>query len=124
MSIENLTFLLKTERKRLNEIFSYTDEQVDSICDQEILSMYFTLCNLFGFVISKKFNSEISERSIEILKKLKDRGVKLRAIELKKINRPKSIEVIADCGCYVMSSALMSTSTGTSCANCFDRMSL
>lgn len=116
MKFEDLTFLLETERKRLNEIFNFTLDEVNLISNQEVLSMYFTISTLLGF------NLEIPEQSIEYLKILRSRGRKLREIELnkKKIEQ----EVVADCGCYVSNLFLMSTSTGTSCVNCYDRMSL
>lgn len=114
----NITFLLPTERERLNEIFNYTNGQIHSICNEELLAMHYTITTLLGFDL------EVSERSIEILNFLAEKGNKLKKLESEKKSNIQSNEfVLCDCGCSVSSILVMSASMGSSCPDCYDDMS-
>jgi len=99
----------------INELFTFTDEEISSISDEKIQSISYGI-KYFNFY------GDFTPRKGQILALLSDR---LKNIESKKevLNESKEKKVVlCDCGHEVEKVLVMSASFGSCCADCYDDM--
>lgn len=77
--------------------------------------------NSYGLIYANLWSPEIEKVRDPLLERLKKYEQKLK--EEKEQSSPVVELIKASCGCSVPKILLMSTSTGTSCDRCYDRMS-
>ena len=103
--------------KTINEILYFSDEQIDNLGDDEILKLSYAI-KYFDF-----YGMTITERTIQTMDKLRNRLKGLNEPKINKLYEPLDY-VMCDCGHEVLQSLKMCASLGTSCPDCYDKMSI
>ena len=110
----------------VNEMVDWTWEQVEEASAETLKGVEYGL-TYFNF---SKFGTPYTEERNDKLSRLYERLQEVKKAEAEAeasrtvTNLPKVKMVKASCGHMVADYALMSTSTGSSCPDCYDRMSL
>ena len=107
-------------KEKFFKALEYTNNRLSEITDDEIMQMESQIKYYDPFVANLN-NDDIAIKHHEIQSILKARLNELMSNPAPKVYQPVSSEIKCDCGHY--SDHPMTTSTGTACSRCYDRMS-
>jgi hypothetical protein len=106
-----------TKTITVNEMMEWSWEQVESASIETLKSSSYGIKN-FCFCASPTDYTEEKEKKLNRLRE------RLKEIKVKKVKHDPVIETVkADCGHYVPKHMVMMASLGSSCPNCYDKMS-
>jgi len=98
----------------INSVLDYTDEQLEQITDEQVKALDYGI-KYFSFGAAEM---EPTARRLAVIEKLAARLPKVEVVAVEIAPR-----VWCDCGHRVPRTQRMSTSRGTACLDCYDRMS-
>ena len=102
----------------VNELLDWTEAEISELPEATINNMSYGITYFEFYPGVTDYTPERQERLEQLRRRLK-------VVEATKAKpKPRPVKMVeCDCGCTVPASVVMSTSTGTSCPECYDRMS-
>ena len=105
----------------LNDLFELSDAELENVKNEIVIRMEYAI-NRY-----EPWGDENNDRTFAVLGYLRNRLEKINSEKLaakpaaKPVVKPQIM--ICDCGCVASCVSVMSTSCGSSCPDCYDRMS-